>query len=260
LPRNEDSDVLKSPLEISGESRALRRHRLDCASLSAPGKGRAVNEDHCLFVAPGMEAAEQAGAGYLFAVIDGNAHGGQGRRAARETATSILEILDDDRRSVLRPDLLSFRLQDANDRVTNFIRGRCAVTAVWIWEEGEELQAAWAHVGDTRLYRHNGRDWRQLTRDHARGRLLNRAIGGGPDLGLETGRLVLRPEDRLALLTDGAWRCAPPTSVLSAAPLPTAADAVRRLIGQARLNGPGNDTSAIVITVRDAAAAPEPEH
>ena len=115
-------------------------------------------------------------------------------------------------------------------------------------------------MGDTRLYRHDGRGWKQLTRDHARGRLLNKAIGGGPDLGLETGRLTLRPEDRLVLLSDGTWRCATPSSVLPSAPFPTTAEAVRRLIGQARLNGPGNDTSAIVITVRDADAPPEPEH
>jgi serine/threonine protein phosphatase PrpC len=251
---------LKSPIAISGESGALRRHRLDCASLSAAGRGRAANEDCCVFAAPGAEAAERAGAGYLFAAIDGNAHGGQGRRAARETAASILEVLDDERCSVLRPDLLSFRLQDANDRVTKFIRGRCAVTAVWIWEDAADIRAAWAHVGDTRLYRHDGRGWRQLTRDHARGRLLDRAIGGGPDLGLETGRLTLRCGDRLALLTDGTWRCAPPQSVLGSVPRPTAADSVRRLVGQARLNGPGNDTSAIVIHVRDAEADPEPEH
>lgn len=252
--------MLKTPLDVSGESGCLRRHRLDCASLTAAGKGRAVNEDCCVFAAPGTEVAEQAGAGYVFAVIDGNAHGGQGRRAARETATSILEILEDDRRTVLRPDLLSLRLHDANDRVAKFIRGRCAVTAVWVWEDGADLHAAWAHVGDTRLYRHDGRGWRQVTRDHARGRLLDRAIGGGPDLGLETGRFVLRPEERLALMSDGAWRCAPPASVLAAAPFPTTADAVRRLVGQARLNGPGNDTSAIVITVREANADPEPEH
>lgn len=251
---------MKSPLEISGESRTLQRHRLDCASLSAAGTGRAVNEDHCVFAAPGTSAAERAGAGYLFAVIDGNAHGGQGRRTARETAASIMEVLDDERRTVLRPDLLALRLHDANDRATKFIGGRCAVTAAWIWEEGSELHAAWAHVGDTRLYRHDGRGWRQVTRDHARGRLLDRAIGGGPDLGLETGRLTLRPEDRLVLMSDGAWRCAPPASVMPHAPFPTTANAVRQLIGQARLNGPGNDTSAIVIAVRDAGAAPEPEH
>jgi len=249
-----------SPLKISGESRTLRAHRLDCAALTAAGQGRAVNEDHCLFAAPGDEGVERAGAGYLFAVIDGNAHGGQGRRAARETATSILEILDDERRGELRPDLLSFRLHDANDRVAKFIRGRCAVTALWIWEQGRDLQAGWAHVGDTRLYVNQGRGWRQVTRDHARGRLLDRAIGGGPDLGLETGRLRLARGDLLVLLTDGTWRCAPPASVLREAPFPTTADSVRRLIGQARLNGPGNDTSAIVIAVREAGADPEPEH
>ena len=249
-------------MHVSGESELFSNHRLDCASLTAAGRGRARNEDHCLFAAPGIPEAERAGAGYLFAVIDGNAHGGRGRDAARETAASILEILDDERNTTLRPDLLALRLHDANDRVTEFIHGRCAVTAVWIWEEPDsaELTAAWAHVGDTRLYRQDRKDWQQVTRDHAKGRLLDRAIGGGPGLEIDTGRWTLRPGERLALLTDGTWNCARPSSVLSAEPFPTTAEATRRLIGHARLNGGGDDTSAILITVGDVSDEPEPEH
>ena len=52
----------------------------------------------CLFAAPGTPDAESARAGYLFGVMDGVADpAGRGRRAANETATSILEILEDDR-------------------------------------------------------------------------------------------------------------------------------------------------------------------
>ena len=115
--------MLKTPLQISDQAGVLRRHRLTCAALTAAGQGRAVNEDHCVFAAPGHKIAEAAEAGYLFAVMDGNAHGGQGRRAARETAASILEILDDERRTVLRPDLLSLRMHDANDRATRVHQG-----------------------------------------------------------------------------------------------------------------------------------------
>jgi serine/threonine protein phosphatase PrpC len=249
-------------MQISGESKLFRNHRLNCASLSAAGGRRVRNEDHCLFAAPGSPQAERAGAGYLFAVIDGNAHGGRGREAAQETAASILEILDDQRSTALRPDLLALRLHDANDRVTEFIHGRCAVTAVWIWEEFDtaKLKASWAHVGDTRLYRQDRKGWHQVTRDHAKGRLLDRAIGGGPGLQIDTGRLTLRPGERLALLTDGTWNCARPSSVLSAEPFPTTAEATRRMIGHARLNGGQEDTSAIVITVGDISDEPEPEH
>ena len=48
--------------------------------------------------------------------------------------------------------------------------------------------------------------------------------------------------------------------VLSLDPFPTTAEAVRQLVGQARLNGSRDDTSAIVITARTSEADPEPEH
>jgi len=179
----------KRPLQISGESAHWERFRLDCASLTAAGVGRGRNEDHCVFAAPGAPQAEQAESGYLFAVIDGDSEGGQGRSAARETGTSLLEVLDDPRRNKLRPDLMLHRLNDANDRCHEVIEGRCAVTAVWIWEEPAtaSLVAAWAHVGDTRLYRHGRDGWKRLTKDHAKGRILDRAIGQGPGLLVDTG-------------------------------------------------------------------------
>jgi serine/threonine protein phosphatase PrpC len=252
----------RSPIQLSGESEQFQRYRLDCAALSAAGRGRAINEDYCLFAGPGSEDAERAAAGYIFAAIDGNAHGGRGRSAARETATSLLEIFDDDRRTVLRPDLLSLRLHDANDRIAKFIKGRCAVTALWIWEDPGQvgMQAAWAHVGDTRLYLQNPKGWRQVTRDHAKGRLLDRAIGEGAGLRIDTGKLTLMPGERLALLTDGTWNSAPPSSVFSAVKFPATAQAVRLLVGNARLNGGVNDTTAIVITARNVDEGPEPEH
>jgi len=251
-----------SPLRISGEGGQFREFRLDCALLTAAGRGRAINEDQCVFAAPGTPEAERAGIGYLFAVVGGNAHGGKGLRAARETAASILEILDDDRAPRLRPDLLALYLHAANDRLERFIGGRSVVSAVWIWEEPGSggLHTAWAHVGDTRLY-HQGRGgWRQVTRDHARGRLLDRAIGGGPGLEIDTGLFTLRHEERLALLSDGVWNGARPASVLAERPLPATADAARRLVGHARLNGGADDSSAIVITAREIGSGPEPEH
>ena len=100
------TSIPKSPIRVSGESRSWERFRLDCAVLTAPGAGRPSNEDHVVFAAPGDSEAERAEAGYLFAVIDGVAEGGNGRSAARETGTSLLEILDDPRRTSLRPDLI----------------------------------------------------------------------------------------------------------------------------------------------------------
>lgn len=251
----------KNPILISGEGGQWRRFRLDCAALTAAGVGRVNNEDHCVFAAPGAPEAERAAAGYLFAAIDGVSEGGRGRSAARETGTSLLEILDDPRRIELRPDLLLHRLQDANDRCHEFIRGKCAATAVWIWEERDaSLVAAWAHVGDTRLYHHGSGRFRQLTSDHAKGRILDRAIGQGPGLLVDTGQRILHPGERLILATDGVWNTAPPGSVLAREPFPDTPQAARQLVGQARMNGSGDDTTAIVITVRVIDAGPEPEH
>lgn len=252
----------RSPMLCSGESRGWSRFRLDCAALSAAGSGRARNEDHCVFAGPGDAAAERAAAGYLFAVIDGGPEGGNGRSAARETGTSLLEVLDDPRRLALRPDLLLHRLQDANSRCERFIEGRCSATAVWIWEEpeGSALAVGWAHVGDTCLY-HHGRDgWKRVSRVHARGRLLDRAIGQGRGLEVDTGRLRLGHEERLVLVSRGVWGSALPGSAICGGPFPATADAARRIVGQARLNGSRDDTSAIVITARTIDSAPEPEH
>ena len=254
--------TIASPIRCSGESGFLRQHRLDCALLCAAGAGRAENEDQFVLAAPGGEAIEAAAMGYLFAVIDGDSDADNGRSAAREIATSLLEVVDDPRRLEVRPDLLLYRLQDANDRCHEFLEGRAAATAVWIWEEPGSggLTAAWAHVGDTRLY-HLGRNgWRQLTRDHAKGRLLDRAVGQGPGLMVDTGTITLRPEERLLLASDGVWRNAPPGSVVSGPVLPTAAESVRRLVGTARLNGSRGDTTALAIHARSIDADPEPEH
>lgn len=239
----------RSPVVESGAGRQWRGFELDCAMLTAAGAGRARNEDHCVFAAPGDEHAEEAGAGYLFAVIDGVSEGNRGGAAARETATSLLETLDDPRRLKLRPDLLMHRMLDANDRCARFIGGRCAATAVWIWEEAAVLAASWAHVGDARLCRHDRRGWRQLSRDHARGPLLDRAVGQGAGLIVDTGRCTLGEGERLALMTDGVWKTAQLGAVLPGAPFPDAAEAVRQLVGQARLNGSRDDTSAIFVAV-----------
>lgn len=252
----------RNPILFSGQSRSWSRYRLDCAALTAAGTGRARNEDHCVFAAPGDAGAERAAAGYLFAVIDGDPVGGNGRSAARETGTSLLEILDDPRCLTHRPDLLMLRLQDANFRCHEFIEGRCSVTAAWIWEEAETsgLQVGWAQVGDTRLYHHHRGGWSEVTRVHAKGRLLDRAIGQGAGLVVDRGTLRLHPEERLVLVSRGVWGTSRPGNAVSGGAFPATADAVRRIVGQARLDGSREDTSAIVITARTIDADPEPEH
>lgn len=251
-----------NPIVTSGESRTWRRFRLDCAALSAAGAGRSRNEDQLLFAGPGSPEAEQAEAGYLFAAIDGEAKPGVTRSAARETRTSLLEVLDDPRRRELRPDLMLHRLHDANDRCHAMIGARCAVTALWLWEDPDDqaLVAGWAHVGDTRLYHHAGSQWKRLTRDHAKGRLLDRAVGQGPGLEIDTGTTRIYAGERLVLVTAGVWRTTAPAAAISSRSFPATAEAVRQIVGQARLNGSRDDTTAIVIAAGRYEDDPEPEH
>ena len=77
---------------------------------------------------------------------------------------------------------------------------------------------------------------------------------------VDTGRRRLRPGERVAMLSDGVWKTAPPGAVLRGEPFPPTADCVRRLVGTARLEGSRDDTSAIVISARAIDADPEPEH
>jgi len=254
--------TIRSPIQISGESTSLQNVRLDCAALTAAGAGRPRNEDHIVFAAPGDPAAEQANAGYLFAVADGETTPGISLSASKETCTSLLEVLDDPRRTELRPDLMLHRLQDANDRCHGVIQARCAATALWLWEDPQRvaLVAAWAHVGHTRLYHHSRGEWKRLTRDHAKGRLLDRAVGQGPGLQIETGQKTIHPGERLALVTAGVWRTSTPGSAISSRAFPTTSEAVRQMVGQARLNGSRDDTTAIVIAARRGDEDPEPEH
>lgn len=252
----------RNPIRTSGESQHWRLFRLDCSALSAAAVGRSRNEDHVVFAAPGRPEAEQARAGYLFAIADGEVAPGISGSAARETCTSLLEILDDPRCCELRPDLMLHRLHDANDRSHQLIGTRCAATTLWLWEDPRTgaLIAGWAHVGHTRLYHHGRGGWKRLTRDHARGPILDRAIGQGPGLEVDTGTKTIYPGERLVLVSAGVWRSAPPAAAIRPGPFPPTAEAVRQLVGQARLNGSREDTTAIVIAVQRIDADPEPEH
>jgi serine/threonine protein phosphatase PrpC len=90
--------------------------------------------------------------------------------------------------------------------------------------------------------------------------LLDRAIGQGPGLEIETGTRTIHPGERLALVTAGVWRTVSPAGAISKGVFPTTAEAVRQLVGQARLNGSRDDTTAIVISAGRYGDDAEPEH
>jgi serine/threonine protein phosphatase PrpC len=88
-------------------------------------------------------------------------------------------------------------------------------------------RAYWAHVGDSRLYRFQGRHCLDCTEDHSVGQLrvrrgeltadrlandpqqhkLLRGLGGSQPPQVDHGGAMLRPGDTFALCSDGVWEC-----------------------------------------------------
>jgi serine/threonine protein phosphatase PrpC len=237
-------------VETSGVGAVLRESVLECAALSIPRPGRELNEDRYVFASPGHPDAERAGVGYVFGLADGVSTGGRGGFAAQAVAEAILALLCEDRARSLRPDLLELKLYEANERVRAGIGGQSTATAIWIWEEqGGRLLAGWAHVGDSRLYHRSGGRWNVVTSDHSLGRGLARSIGGAEGLIVEHGRLELKADDWLVIASDGVWKHACPVAGRVIDGCKATAEAVRLLIGQARVNGSQDDATAVVIRV-----------
>jgi serine/threonine protein phosphatase PrpC len=164
-------------------------------------------------------------------------------------------LLTDPRGRVLRPDLLEFRLQEANDRVAEQVGGQTTATGLWLWEETEPkpcLVAGWAHVGDSRLYRRSRTaGWSAITRDHSRGSGLGRAIGDGPGLVVDAGRLQLEPLDWLILATDGVWKRACPAKLRLEDHYRTPEELTGLLARTARENGSRDDATVIVLRIAE---------
>jgi len=181
------------------------------------GKVRLTNED-CRMICPDLG---------LFAVADG-----MGGHQAGETASNLaLRELERFLRSCLNhyPDagiLLAQGVQEANRLVhrmslnyPNFKGMGTTLSCVLI--RGKILHLA--HVGDSRIYLFRQGGVAQLTEDHSLVQqllknggingeearhhpyrhILTRALGVGAAVEVDTARLLLQPQDRLLLCTDG---------------------------------------------------------
>ena len=160
--------------------------------------------------------------GLLLVVADGLGGHGGGERASQSVCRTICQNWN----GAAAPETLATLLTMAHGNVKNIQTPECAMksTAVVLAIRGE--QAAWAHVGDTRLYHFlNGKLIFQ-TRDHSasqlavmlgeitpqeirfhedRSRVL-RALGQDDALKVETGEEALRPGSHAYLLcSDGFW-------------------------------------------------------
>ncbi len=248
---------LSDCIESSGDSSHLEVFELDCAVGSIRGKGKGVNEDRFLFVAPGLGLAERAAVGYVFAVADGVSSGGRGMQAAQAAVDVLRGVINDGRSEVpaRRQLVLELAVMEANRTVYEEFAGRggsTTLTTAWLWEDCEEecMRLLWAHVGDSRIYIRKAGTWEQRTQDDARGSLLTRSIGTRQDkFRMQQGGAVLTNNDRLVLMSDGAWRCVNLEDQPTSPGAPSARDTVLWILGRARAAGPPDDATAIAINI-----------
>lgn len=203
--------------------------------------GRARNEDNYLVCRDGRVAwrdgnAERveagAGAGTLVAVCDGMGGHADGDVAATAAVRVIAKLWRPEAPADPARALRRFVLE-SHRRLYERARGDQArpnmgttLTACWVVGG----VAAWAHVGDSRLYLFRDGELRQLTADHTRNEFArrdgraetphghalaqsfifgSRGLGDDAAVRLDSGRDAgtepLRPGDVLLLCTDGLW-------------------------------------------------------
>jgi serine/threonine protein phosphatase PrpC len=154
----------------------------------------------------------------------------------------------------------SVRLFDAAAAVPALRDMGTTLTALCFFDGAVRL----GHVGDTRVYRHRGGVWEQLTTDHAvrePSNMLLRCIGGGhATTEVDQAEWKTEPGDRFVLVTDGVWAVVPDDVLrrLGAGPAP---QAVAEALVAAALaaGGPDNATAVVVDVVASKAAAPNRE-
>lgn len=131
----------------------------------------------------------------------------------------------------------------------------------------DRRECLWAHVGDSRIYLLRQRRMTQITRDHSlvwdlvekgaitkeeslthpRRNLLTRAVGVDEDLQIDTGRLALRPGDRVLLCTDGLTNMVGDEEIQEIISSADIAQSVNALIDRANQNGGIDNITALLI-------------
>jgi serine/threonine protein phosphatase PrpC len=246
--------------------------------------GRSRNEDTYILGSGGRLAWREgdserhellASDSELVGVFDGMGGHSDGELAAVTTARAMGRLcrpgLPKDPVKALRRHVLQThdQLHEQVRRHGPVAMGTTLVVA-WLIEDG----AAWASVGDSRLYLIRRGDLHQLSRDHTRaefarrdgqvvadGRHLaqnflfgSRGLGNDRairvDDGVDCGWVGLAPADRLVLCTDGVWEVLEPRKiqeVVSRSPDPQAAAVA--LVEQALARGTTDNATALVVRV-----------
>jgi protein phosphatase len=125
---------------------------------------------------------------------------------------------------------------------------------------------AWAHVGDSRLYRLRAGDLTLLTADHTRygepyrqkrpvpldlphTNQLTSALGVSPDVGVESGSTDLAAGDVYLLSSDGVTGLVPPEQIAEVLARGLAAEVGEELLRRAMAKGGTDNASVVVLRV-----------
>jgi protein phosphatase len=144
------------------------------------------------------------------------------------------------------------------------LRGMGTTLTAMLWSGGS---AALAHIGDSRAYLLRNRGFRQITEDHTLGKLvagsarlapiLVRFLDGRPDRSPDLAFREIRAGDRYLLCSDGLSGVVAPDAMSEVlASVADAGEVVRRLIRLANEAGGPDNTTVIVLDVRDADIEP----
>ena len=170
-------------------------------------------------------------------------------------------------------DRLATAVEEANRRI--FQRGHqdggpvaramgTTVIAVVVHEWSRRL--AWAHVGDSRLYRQRGSELILLTADHTRfgepyrekrpvpldlphTNQLTSALGVSPDVGVAAGSSDLEEGDVYLLSSDGVTGLVPPDQIAEVLARGSAEEIGEELLRRALAKGGTDNASVVVLRV-----------
>jgi len=231
------------------------------AGLTHRGRVRSRNEDAILTDPSGL----------LWAVADGMGGHGNGDVAADIVIDHLGAVPDDTQPG----PALAAAIAAANAAVLSHAaehgKGTMGATVVAVMIVRALAHVAW--VGDSRAYLMRAGRLRQLTRDHTfvqalidagqiteeqagthpESHIVTRAVGGGPEIEIDSLTVPVFPGDRLLLCSDGLPRCVYDSTIEQL--LQRAADpdeACRLLLTEALENGAPDNVSAIVVDIREA--------
>lgn len=206
------------------------------------------------------------GNAYLLVLADGMG-GHQGGALAAQAVLDVAGEHIHGEKKRRPPDLLDSIVSSAHDRINAVGAERGLVphsTCVLLYLN--EMQAHWAHVGDSRLYRFRSGRLIDRTVDHSvvelmrlQGRIseeemkthpdqnrLYEALGGSKPPGIDTGGTEISQHDGFLLASDGLWENTKDAELGAVFEARNLAEALRNLVMRARKRGgPGCDNISV---------------